>query len=222
MTDTSIGWALLSAYIVTELFTRGAVVRRLTREIVRLFVVFELQCLRFVRWVYPPRYVLLGGCHKCGQCCRQILGDPPDWVKKSWVLRLFVSYHRVAHNFHAVARGPEGEVLFACGYLGDNGHCGIYRLRPFLCRNYPLIPFFEPPRPLAGCGFSVAARVVVHMQARGSLPILNPFVAVHHPTPMDRDSEAMPDHFHLVSEWHSPDDGGDAGVDPSPGTSQRP
>lgn len=198
MSCTSLPWTLFSAYLVVELFTRGAVVRFVAREIARVFVLMELGAIQLVRAVVRPRHLLTGECHKCGECCRQLLADPPAFVKRPGRAHdLFLAYHRLAHNFHPVGRGPEDEIIFACGHLRPDGRCGIYRHRPFLCRNYPVVPFYHPPLPLPACGFGVAPRVVAAMRNRQTLPIVNPDVVVHHPTPIDR-GEPVLEHFQLV------------------------
>ncbi|MEZ4272773.1 MAG: YkgJ family cysteine cluster protein [Myxococcota bacterium] len=174
---------LLAALLLTEWFTRGAMTRRVWREVARFFILMELWALQLVRWVYPPKYVITGQCHKRGTCCTAIVGDPPRLIKRRpRLLALFAAYHRTFHNFEVVARGPNEELIFACGHLQSDGRCGIYKYRPLLCRNYPILPFFEPPRPIPGCGYGVAARVASTMQKRSSLPIVNPQVIIHHPT----------------------------------------
>jgi len=181
---TSGQWKLLLiAFLVTEIVSRFWLTKTVWREMTRFFIVMEVAAFKLVQKIYPPKYVLTGECYKRGDCCKAIVGDPPKAVKKNDYLRgLFVGYHAVMHNFHQVARGDNDEIIFACGHLGDDGRCSIYRYRPLLCRNYPVMPFFERPRILPGCGFGTARRVVSKMKPRTSLPILNPVVAVHHPT----------------------------------------
>jgi hypothetical protein len=125
-------------------------------------------------------------------------------VKKTRLLGVFLAWHRLAHNFHLAGRGPNGQVILACGHLRADGRCGIYRWRPLLCRNYPAVPFFDPPPLLPGCGFHAVPRVVVQMKDRPSLPIVNPQVAVHHPSPPDP-QECLPEHFELVELTARPD-----------------
>ena len=191
---------LVAAVLAFEVLTRLRLTRLAFREIARVFVFMELGALWLVRRIYPPRYQLVGQCHMRGTCCTMIVGDPPRFVKaRPLLLGLFAAYHRVMHNFRVVNRGPDGELIFHCGYLQDDGRCGIYRYRPFLCRNYPVQTWFEPPRPLPGCGFAAAPRVVTKMRSRASLPILNPTVYVHHPTRAGgRGREELPEDFRRV------------------------
>lgn len=192
---------LLAAWITYEILHRGSITRWGLREVVRLFVLGELAALRLVRTVIRPKYVLLGECHRRGTCCTMIVGNPPRLIKKqAMLLAAFAAYHRIVHNFHVRGRGADGELVFRCGHLQTDGRCGIYRYRPFICRNYPLIPFFEPPRPLPGCGYRVAARAVAQGAQRLSLPIVNATVAVHHPTRLGGIArDELPDDYERVA-----------------------
>jgi len=178
------GWLLaaVGAYGFVEVLTRGALIRLAWRELLRAFVLLELGSISAVRLVIRPRYELVGECQRRGECCKHIVGHPPGFIRNTRLLSIFVLFHRLLHNFRPVGRGPDGEVIFACDHLQTDGRCGIYRWRPFICRNYPVVPFFEPPGPLPGCGFSVRPRVVGRMQTRASLPILDGQTMVHHPT----------------------------------------
>jgi len=189
---------LAVAFATFEVIGRFRMSRFVVREVVRVFVLMELAALRLVRFIYPPRFVLTGGCNMRGDCCTMIVGDPPRFVKdRPMLLGLFAAYHRVFHNFHVVNRGPDGELIFSCHYLTDHGRCGIYRHRPFICRNYPVVPWFAAPRPLPGCSYGIAPRVVSQMNERPALRILNPMVAVHHPTRAGgRLREELPEDFH--------------------------
>jgi len=162
---------LAGAYALVELASRGAVTRFVWHLAARAVAALDLASME-----------LRGSCHKCGECCRQIVGDPPRFVKDTMLLRLFVAYHRAMHRFEVTGRGPDGEVVFACAHVRQDGRCGIYRRRPLLCRNFPTRPFFEPPGILPGCGFAMAPRLVAEMRRRPSLPVVNPGVTVHHPS----------------------------------------
>jgi hypothetical protein len=185
---------------MAELVSRGFLTRRLLRTLFRWFVQMELLAMRVMRFFVKPRFVLRGQCQRRGVCCTMIVGNPPGFVKRTpALLGVFVALHRVIYNFHVVNRGESGEVIFSCGHLQSDGRCGIYRFRPLLCRNYPILPFFEPPRPLPGCGYRVVPRVVDRMQSR--LPIVDAQVAVHHPTrPGGRKAMELAEHYHGVTD----------------------
>jgi hypothetical protein len=195
---------LILLYVGIELGCRGILIRSLGRWICRLFILFDLGIHRALRLIIRPAYEIKGSCDQRGVCCQHIIGDPPRFVKKTWLLRLYAGFHAMWHRFHVVGRGPNDELIFACGHLQTDGRCGIYRYRPRLCRDYPLRPFFGIPKVLPGCGYRVEPRRVAKMVKRPSLRVINPRVAVHHPTPPRRDPYAMdrPEDFH----WAAVDD----------------
>jgi Fe-S-cluster containining protein len=49
-------------------------------------------------------------------------------------------------------------LIFTCRHLTPEGKCGNYFWRPNICRNYPLVDYFEEPTFLPGCGFSAKPR----------------------------------------------------------------
>ncbi len=188
------------ALLIYEIATRARLTRLIWNELTRVFILFDLGCQRLVQRVVKPQYVLGGSCHKRGVCCRSIIGNPPNIIKKTWGLRLYAGYHALMHKFEVVGRTEDDGLIFSCGHLRSDGRCGIYRHRPRLCRNYPVLPFFGPPQLLPGCGYKIIPRAVAAMKPRVSLPIVNAHVAVHHPTPPKRgpaESE-RPEDYHRV------------------------
>lgn len=191
-------WVFL-ALVLVELGSRGWLMRRISAGLLVSITWIDLGAQWLVRTIVKPKHVLLGSCQRCGACCRSLVGDPPRIVKKNnTLLRTFIAYHRVTHRFEAYARGPNGEVLFRCGHLQPDNTCGIYWRRPLICRTYPVVPFMEAPKLLPDCSYRIAARPVAEMKSRPSLRILNPVVAVHHPTPQ-HDGESLPEDYELVA-----------------------
>ncbi len=198
MISVLVPWLLLAAAIA-ELSSRGFVTRRVVALVGVGLIKLDLAAQALVRWLAPPSHVLLGSCHRCGACCRSLVGDPPGLVKRSaLLLRGFIAYHRATHRFEAYARGPNGEVLFRCGHLQADNTCGIYWRRPLVCRTYPVVPSRGAPSLLPDCSYRVAARSVAAMKTRPGLNIVNPSVAVHHPTP-DHPGESLPEDYEQVS-----------------------
>lgn len=76
-------------------------------------------------------------CPPCGRCCRYVaVGiDPPTSVRRVSTV-LWMLYHRGL----AVYEAHDGEwfllVTTPCAHLRDDGLCGIYENRPFICRDY--------------------------------------------------------------------------------------
>ena len=191
-------WSLLVAAVLTaEVLSRFALTRGVFRLIALFFVVLEINAGRLVRAIIKPEFVMLGSCHRCGECCEQIVSDPPKFIKNTSLIRLYLLFHRVTHRFEATHRGPQGEIIFRCGHLLSDGRCGIYHFRPLLCRNYPRVPQMGAPSLLPNCSYQYAPRVVANMKTRSSLPILNAQAAIHHPSRSDP-SEHRPEDFHRV------------------------
>lgn len=177
------GWPLTMGFLVAEIASRFSLSRLCVREFLRAFVLLDLQSIKLLQRIVKPRYELRGACQQRGACCTQIVGNPPSFMRRRpKALAWFAWFHRVVHNFNVVGRGDGGELIFKCGYLKQDGGCGIYRWRPRLCRVYPLLPFFAPPKILPGCGYRTVVR---GLRAHPRLPILGGgHVGVHHPTPL--------------------------------------
>ena len=175
---------LFVIFCMHEWYFRGRLSLFLFREFTRVIVLIDIACLKIVQTIKPPPYVLQGQCDKRGSCCKQIVSDPPKRIKTSpRAERMYLAFHALFHHFTLVARGESGEYIFKCGHLKTDGRCGIYRYRPFICRNYPVRHFFRPPALLAGCGYKIVPRALAKTRYAHRLPILNPIPAVHHPTP---------------------------------------
>lgn len=191
-------WLAVGMLLVWDLFLGLKISRRVLAELAVPFFLLDRGAHRLVGQFLPTEYVLEGSCHSCGVCCEQILGHPPGFVRRSQkAMLVFIAFHRLFHRFEAVARTQDGGVLFRCGHLQSDGRCGIYRLRPLFCRNYPVMPARGQTALPALCSYKIAARAVSKMQKRPSLRILNPHTAVHHPTPIsDRCDEGPIDTIH--------------------------
>jgi Fe-S-cluster containining protein len=191
-------WLALAA-VLAELVSRGFVTRHVVAAFAVLVMKLDLLAQGLVRVVAPPSHTLLGSCQKCGACCRSLVGDPPAMVKNTpLLLKAFIAYHRATHRFEAYGRGPNGEVIFRCGHLQPDNTCGIYWRRPLVCRTYPVVPSQGAPSLLPDCSYRIAARSVATMRARPGLHIVNPKVAVHHPTP-DHAGESQQEDYELVA-----------------------
>ena len=189
-------WATLGLFVL-DAFTGFSFALFIYRCIAWVFINLELLALRIIRLVIRPEFLIQGECLRCGACCEHIVGDPPKFIKETKLLSVYLAYHRLTHRFRAISRGPNGEVIFSCGHLQDDGRCGIYRFRPLICRNYPVIPYYSVPGLLPDCTYKVAPRVVANMKSRASLPIINAQVSVHHPTRLQPGPSSHED-FHLV------------------------
>ncbi|MEM6730121.1 MAG: YkgJ family cysteine cluster protein [Myxococcota bacterium] len=179
-----------------EIFNRFRVIRTLGSVFTVSLIHMELAAVGLVRKLHPPKHAVVGSCVKCGDCCKSIVANPPRFLKRDPWVRWFAAYHRFVHNFRPVARGEDGEIIFSCGHLRPDNRCGIYWRRPMLCRTYPVLPYYDAPQLMPQCSYQVTARVVTEMKPRASLPIVNPQVAVYHPTP--ESNEPRYEDFELV------------------------
>jgi len=124
------------------------------RVIVLPFVWLDLATRRLALKVVRPPYRQEGHCLQRGNCCYYILLPKP----KGAVARLFYFWFTQVNGFFLrtpkaiESEGQEMHVM-GCRYLKDDGRCAHYRLRPMLCRQWPLIEYFGYPRRLKGCGF---------------------------------------------------------------------
>lgn len=189
-------WAGLGLFAL-DVIAGFPVTLRLYRSTAWVFINLELAALKLIQAIVRPEFVVQGECHRCGACCEHIVGDPPRFIKNTGLLAIYLAWHRLAHRFTPTHRGPNAEIIFSCGHLQNDGRCGIYRFRPLICRNYPVVPYYSAPGLLPDCTYSVAPRVVSKMQSRPGLPFINPTVMVHHPTRLEPGPSSHDD-FHLV------------------------
>ena len=64
---------------------------------------------------------------------------------------LFPAYKR----FYIRGKDEEGNLIFACKYVTDEGLCSVYDKRLKMCRNYPAKKISYPGKLHKGCGFKV-------------------------------------------------------------------
>jgi len=124
------------------------------RLIVLPFVWLDLTSQWIARKIIRPPFRKEGRCLQRGNCCYYILFPEP----KGFVARLFFFWFVQVDGFflrNAKSVEYEGKkmVVMGCRYLKKDGRCAHYRLRPMLCRQWPLIEYFNYPRILKGCGY---------------------------------------------------------------------
>ena len=102
-----------------------------------------------------PKYKIGGQCKRRGICCNKIaVLLAPKYAHWHWLKKCTILYYEFVYNFKFRFFEPEHSVLvFKCHYLKNNGQCGIYKRRPYICRNYPNPRLFEKPEFLPGCGY---------------------------------------------------------------------
>lgn len=124
------------------------------RSILLPFVLLDLAMQRVARWIIRPPYKQAGKCLKRGNCCYYIMMRKPRGILGT----LFHLWNTEVNGFYLRSQevyeyeGKRVQVM-GCRYLQKDGSCKHYRLRPMVCRKWPVIEHFGHPRMLKGCGF---------------------------------------------------------------------
>ncbi len=118
------------------------------------FVLIDLFMQKMARKVIRPPFQREGGCKRRGNCCHYVMIR----YSKNLIGRLFFFWYTQFHGFYPRIKKPqiyEGKKMYVmgCRYLQKDGSCGQYRLRPLICRQWPVIEHFGYPHILKGCGF---------------------------------------------------------------------
>lgn len=118
------------------------------------FVAMDYHMQRFARKLVRPPFKQEGGCKKRGNCCHYVLIR----YSPSLIGRFFYFWYTQFQGFYPRLKEPqeyEGKMMhvMGCRYLKKDGSCGQYRLRPLVCRQWPMIEYFGYPRVLKGCGY---------------------------------------------------------------------
>ena len=112
------------------------------------------------KFLFRTRWVLRGECRQCGTCCREIyLKITPRQLSSEWFTRLAIRWISWVFDFELLRIDRVNFYLvFTCKHLRSDGRCGNYFWRPNICRNYPLVDYFDEPRTLPECGFRARPR----------------------------------------------------------------
>ncbi len=129
------------------------------RVLVTPFVVIDRFTQRIAAWAVRTPFKRAGSCKRRGNCCFFVLMPEP----KGLLPRLFYLWHTQVNGFYwrgHTTESEEGDTfhVMGCRYLQKNGSCGHYRLRPGICREWPLIEIWGAPRILKGCGYRAEPR----------------------------------------------------------------
>lgn len=100
-------------------------------------------------------YEIKGQCKKCGKCCNYMYSmDTYTEQEFKFMQALFPSYKR----FYIKGKDEEGNFIFACKYVTDEGKCSVYKKRLKMCKNYPNKKIKFLGKLHEGCGFSVVKK----------------------------------------------------------------
>lgn len=131
------------------------------RKIVLSFVIFENFVNNLVRRPYKTKWHLTGKCKKCGKCCHNIALKIEPRLLTSRVITelLIVRWVSWLFNFQLIWIDYQKYYLvFRCKNLKPDGTCKDYKWRPNICRNYPIVDFFDEPALSDTCGYSSIIR----------------------------------------------------------------
>lgn len=118
------------------------------------FILLDLLAQKIAVFITRPPYKKGGACKMRGNCCHYVLME-----KKSGLLdKFYYWWNTEVNGFYERDESPmesQGQQyhVMSCRYLTKEGLCGHYRLRPRICREWPIISIFGTPRILKGCGF---------------------------------------------------------------------
>jgi len=112
------------------------------------------------RTLFKSRWVPEGKCKQCGTCCKEIyLMITPRQLSSKLFTNLAIKWISWIFDFILLRIDYDNYYLiFTCEHRQPDGKCGNYFWRPNICRNYPLVDYFDEPKVLPGCGFSARLR----------------------------------------------------------------
>jgi Fe-S-cluster containining protein len=123
-----------------------------------LIMKFEQLEFKLLHLFIKPEYERKGGCKQTGMCCEQLgVGVPPSFLKREWLTRYLIWWHSFRYNFEYLEQ-YENAIIYRCRYLTEDKKCGIYKLRPRLCREYPKTLLWGYMKVYKGCGFRFVKR----------------------------------------------------------------
>jgi len=125
------------------------------KRLIIIFVILDNFLTNSAKKIFRTRWVLTGRCRQCGNCCKEIyLKMTPNQMKSRFFTNISVRWISWLFDFNLLRIDREHDYLvFNCKHLTPEGKCGNYFWRPNICRNYPLVDYFEEPKFLPGCGY---------------------------------------------------------------------
>jgi len=110
--------------------------------------------------LFKSRWKLEGKCKQCGVCCQEIyMKITPKQLSSKFFTNLAIKWTCWLFDFILLDVDYENYYLvFTCHHRRPDGKCGNYFWRPNVCRNYPLVDYFDEPKTLPNCGFKPVVR----------------------------------------------------------------
>lgn len=112
--------------------------------------------------LFKTRWQLEGQCKRCGICCQEIyLKITPRQLSSKLFTNLAIKWISWVFDFILIKIDYENYYLvWTCKHKLVDGRCGNYFWRPSVCRNYPLVDYFDEPKFIPGCGYSARKRIL--------------------------------------------------------------
>lgn len=97
-------------------------------------------------------YEITGECKKCGKCCNYMYSFDTYTEKEFKIMQfIFPAYRR----FYIKGKDEDGNFIFACKYVTEDGLCSVYDKRLAMCKRYPVKRIYRPMKLHEGCGYKV-------------------------------------------------------------------
>ncbi len=97
-------------------------------------------------------YEITGECKKCGKCCNYMYSFDTYTEKEFKIMQfIFPAYRR----FYIKGKDEDGNFIFACKYVTEDGLCSVYDKRLEMCKRYPVKRIYRPMKLHEGCGYKV-------------------------------------------------------------------
>lgn len=98
------------------------------------------------------KYEITGHCNKCGKCCKEIRSYGMKNEKHLRFMQFLFPWYKI---FYILKKDENNNLILSCKCLKEDGSCGIYQFRPFLCRNYPKKYINFNAEMINGCGYKI-------------------------------------------------------------------
>ena len=134
--------------------------RTMIRRLVLCFVMADNFIFNLVKKPFKTKWILEGKCRKCGRCCRDIgMKIDPRLLQSSLITDIIVRWISWLFNFELKHIEYDSLlIVFTCKKSTPEGTCGDYKWRPNICRNYPIVDYFDKPGLFDTCGYSAKLR----------------------------------------------------------------
>ena len=97
-------------------------------------------------------YEITGECKKCGKCCNYMYSKDTYTEKEFKIMQfIYPKYKR----FYIKGRDEEGNLIFGCKLVTEDGLCSDYKNRLRMCKNYPAKRISYLGKLHEGCGYKV-------------------------------------------------------------------